>query len=123
PVADKESFQKLADQAKTKLDELAKAESSDVGKTFGGFQQNVQGQTGVLSFTARSDVLGVLSADIGWRAKYEFKEGKWEYVSSERQVAKDPVQAMQGKGEMKWVTPRPDDKDDARIVAILKSLR
>lgn len=68
------SFKKLAAEKETRLRQLVDCRN---------LRSSVQGDSGTIQF---GSFLRSINIEVGWQAKYGYRNGKWEYISSERQV-------------------------------------
>lgn len=116
------SFKNLASEKETGLKRVFD-KTTQHGKTAcRNFQSSVQGDIGTIDFGAYIEVdgssagLGVIRVEIGWKAKYGYKNGKWDYVSSERQVWDGQLQPQ---GWSSGDTRR--EETDIEILRVLKS--
>jgi hypothetical protein len=86
------SFKKLAAEKETRLKQLLDKNTQHGKTACRNFRSSVQGENGTIEFGSYNEVdgssagLGIIRVEIGWRAKYAYKNDKWGYVSSERQV-------------------------------------
>lgn len=116
----KSSFEAMAKDAENRL-QLLNTSDTHTNNSYGNFRHEVQDNIGTLSFTYNLELDatdiggGIIRTSFDWRAKYEFKDGQWQYVSSERQVHKLD-------GTVVWQNPRRDVEIDTEVLSILESL-
>lgn len=96
------SFKKLATEKEMGLKQLLDKTASR------NFWSKNREDDGILEF-------GSLSAgvEIGWKAKYTYKNGKWKYLSSERQLRNNRGQPQWSSGDMSH------NKTDIEILRVL----
>ncbi len=115
-----QSFETLATDAENQLQQLNSSDNHST-KNYKNFQSTADENTGTLSFTCELELDasslggGIIKSSFDWRVTYQFNDGAWDYVASERQV-------HHLSGAVVWESPRPDAEGNAEVLTILESL-
>jgi len=86
------SFKRLATEKETRLKQLLNKNTQHGRTEVRNFRPSTQGDNGTIEFGSYSEVdgssagLGILRDEIGYKATYAYRNGRWEYLSSERQL-------------------------------------
>ena len=86
------SFKSLVAEKEARLKQLLDKKTEDGRTDCRDIRSHVEGDSGFLEFNHfheydRSRLgKGMLRFNVGWKVRYEFKGGKWEYDLSEREI-------------------------------------
>jgi hypothetical protein len=85
-------FKRLVTEKEANLKQLLDKTGQHERTACRDLRSSVEGDTGFMEFNYFNEIdgssagFGFLRTNIGWKARYNFKDGKWMYDSSERQV-------------------------------------